>query len=484
MMPILELNADVLHELLTWFGKRTLVTFMSTCNIAYEVGLYHLVTSVNLQHSMRQAFQFSQFMLLEKHRHKTLNMLRSFHLSGGASAVGILEATASTGIATGLENLATLLKQARNLTALRIVDVALLCQLYPRICEAITQNLHLASIFFTAADNPNSLALDMIPRMPTLRHIHVSHGSDLIPIIRPFQHTLETLSSEYRFFRNPNDFLSLSDEDVWPRVHSLNLGLLTMKTHRLVRAFPNLRRLRLQSVMKSPLADTVAYDCWPSLDYVEVNIAGLQELGLTCPIREMYLNTPPDMKFWQHDNWLTTFLKSVRTALPSALSFPAMANVRDDALFSQLALQLPNLKVLGLSFVYDPVATLVRLVRVCILGIHHASFLNVSIQELVFKLLENVPIGYLTLELSRPTPIMHSPAEILMFLAPTLSIPTVQVVELQLRGSPRNPVFGVKSPGRCSWWKVTRTSVDRPQFEEISRDLGLRFRELYVMGEL
>ena len=105
-------------------------------------------------------------------------------------------------------------------------------------------------------------------------------------------------------------------------------------------------------------------------------------------------------------------------------------------------------------------------------------------QELIFKLLESVPLGYLTLELSRPTPIMHSPAEILAFLSPTFGIPTVQVIELQLHGSPRNPVFGVKPRGRCTWWRVTRSPTMPLQFKEISEELGLRFRQLYVTGEL
>ena len=361
-MQIFELNADVLDAILSWFGKRTLVQFMSTCRDAHEAGFPHLVTSVDLHHSMKQVFDFAHFMLLEKHRHKTLKVLRSLHLYGGASAIGIHQKHPR--VVAGLDAFATLLEQVHNLKTLRIMDVALLFSLNPRICQAIAQNPSLTSISLTAADKYNTLAFDMIPRIQGLRHIHVSHERDLIPVIRPFQLTLETLSSEYRFFRNHSDLLSLTDVDVWPQVHTLNLGLLTVKTHRLVHAFPNLRRLRLQSVVRSPLpTDTAACICWPSLDYVEVSISGLQELRLRCPIRELHLSIPPDMNFWQHDNWLATLLQCLRTALPSALSFPVMANVRDDTLFTQLALQLPSLKVLGLSFVYDPVATLQRLVR-------------------------------------------------------------------------------------------------------------------------
>lgn len=112
-------------------------------------------------------------------------------------------------------------------------------------------------------------------------------------------------------------------------------------------------------------------------------------------------------------------------------------------------------------------------------------------QDLITKALQDVPLAYLVLELSRTGPTKVSPEEILMNLTPALRLSHIQVIELrmrgdirvielQLRGSPRDPAFGARLRGRCSWWKVIKGEKDGPQFEQISGELGLHLREIYI----
>ena len=351
-ISILDLNCDVLYAILSFFNGRSLVEFTATCQSAYDAALPHLVSSVQLRRSVKQVLDFCNFMLSERHNSRTLPMLRSLRI-GGISFRGL-----TLGIFPKLDVITTVLQQAHNLKTLEIGQIQWLLECQPRIYDAIVQLPCLTSIYFTAADQQS---LDMISRMHGLRHIHVSHDTDLLPAVRPFQETLETMSSEYQFFRNDKDLLSLADTDQWPHVHTLNLGLLAVQPQCLVRAFPNLRRLRLQGItrtLKSSPSQT--NECWSSLDYVEGPVAALHEMAFSCPIREVRLSRSPELVLERGEDPVIIFLELVRTTMPTALYFPIPRRI--ESLFRQLAADLPEMKVLGLSLVYDPMTTFDRLV--------------------------------------------------------------------------------------------------------------------------
>ena len=367
-MHLFDLNDDVLNSILSRVDSESLVDLMATCHIAYELAIQHLLYSVDLRLHVKQVLDFCKSILSSQHTSMQLpSLLKSLSMSDGAKILRTDPPFMST---LGFSAVLTMvLEQSHNLRKLHIEEIELLIEYHSQICDAIVGLPALTSITFTGA-GPQSFA--MISRMRGLRHVHVEHVSDLIPVIRPFHTTLETISSEYKHWRNFEDLQALADTDQWPRVHTLKLGVINVPHTRLVRAFPNLRNLRLQGslplVKETLLAGLTP--CWPSLDYVEGLIVELYRLALTCPIRELRFNSPPE-------NLLSTkepdgteklfrppsmFLDIIQSASPVALSFPVSATMQDELFFRQLAALLPRLKILGILVDLQPTSTISHLV--------------------------------------------------------------------------------------------------------------------------
>jgi hypothetical protein len=350
-MQLLELNVDVLDAIFSRLHANCLANLIATCRMAYDTALPHLISSVHLRHGAYQVLLFCDFMLSEKHRSRLVPMLRSLRVSGTIYP-GTLQDSDTALLPLALTNL---LEQAHSLRVLQIWQVGTFLDHEPRLFDAIINLPNLISIYFTGA---NDLTLNMISRMRDLCHVHISHDSDLTPIIRPFQSTLETVSSEYRHFKNNEDLISLKDTDQWRHVHTLNLGFLFLEPRRLVYSFPNLRRLRIQLALP-PSNSPEPHACWPSLDYVETSITGFHRLALSCPVREMrFTSRPPAILAARGstdtNSLFSTFLSLVRNSAPLALFFPTPPEYHDKSLFGRLSTALPNLRILGLSCLYEP----------------------------------------------------------------------------------------------------------------------------------
>jgi hypothetical protein len=379
-MEILDLNDDVLDIILSCVGKQDLVNLMGTCYTMYDLAIPYLLTSVDLRRHVKQIFEFCQFVLKPPGEHvrgrgagggrdrDLPSLIRTLRMVDGAT-IPDTDPPFSTTLEFG-DYLARVLEQTINLKELHIENVEFLIVYDPRICEAIVRLPVLSSIFFTGACQKS---FDMISRMRDLRHVHVQHVSDLIPVIRPFQSTLESVSSEYKHWRNFTDLQSLSDTDQWPHVRSLKLGVINVRSYRLVHAFPNLRALRLQGGVPSAKDEALEKGpkrCWSNLDYVEGLVVELYQAALNCPIRELRFNNPPASlrSLLPHASTAgpfgppAMFLDIIRTAGPTALSFPVSQTMQDESFFRQLADLLPHLKVLGLLVDFDPTKTLSHLV--------------------------------------------------------------------------------------------------------------------------
>jgi hypothetical protein len=369
-MHLFDLNDDVLNAILLYLHGRTLVDLMVTCRTFFTFAIPHLLHTVDLRRDLKQVYQFCLFVLSPEHSARHLPLLiHSLSMSEAASFV-----PSDSSFKTRPEfiaRLADLLEQSHNITSLHFTNFNLLIEFEPRVCEAIVRLPCLTSVSLSGA---KLQTFDMILRLRGLRHLHVQHQRDIIPTIRPFQDTLESLSTSYRNFSNRQDLLDLSESDRWPLVRTLKLGVVNVRPRRIVQAFPNVRHLRLQGGIPSQkdIAENDSW-CWPSLDLVEGPVIELYQFALACPIRELRFESPPE-SFRSNQKGTdklfgpsAMFLDIIRSARPMALSFPVSSVMQDEAFFGQLAALVPHLKVLGLQMGHDPTSTSGHLVSAFIL---------------------------------------------------------------------------------------------------------------------
>ena len=354
-MPIVQLNEDVLHDIISILKRRDMLNFCATCRQAFDMTIPHFVSSVRLDRGDDQITAFCRFML--KVPDKRIPMLQHFDLV----AFHNFSELQSQMTGSSLNLLADVIERATNLQSLALAHAEAILTVEPRIAAAVRHCTHLKRIDFT---DVGKLARVLIRGLTDLRVIKLGHCRNVIPLLRLFRSALEAAEFSITSELDPEGFGGVGE---WPLVRSLDVHLgsqdLDKRMTDLSRSFPNVQELRLHPLdlmAISPLWNGPRQD-WSTLDYVEGSISSIYRMKLACPIREMRV-----MSFITEDEntYIATYIAHVqqtralldlaRMARPSALSFALdsqRSRLLGDEFLKQLASSAPNLRYLGLGVV-------------------------------------------------------------------------------------------------------------------------------------
>lgn len=354
-MPIVQLNEDVLHDIISILKRRDMLNFCATCRQAFDMTIPHFVSSVRLDRGDDQITAFCRFML--KVPDKRIPMLQHFDLV----AFHNFSELQSQMTGSSLNLLADVIERATNLQSLALAHAEAILTVEPRIAAAVRHCTHLKRIDFT---DVGKLARVLIRGLTDLRVIKLGHCRNVIPLLRLFRSALEAAEFSITSELDPEGFGGVGE---WPLVRSLDVHLgsqdLDKRMTDLSRSFPNVQELRLHPLdlmAISPLWNGPRQD-WSTLDYVEGSISSIYRMKLACLIREMRV-----MSFITEDEntYIATYIAHVqqtralldlaRMARPSALSFALdsqRSRLLGDEFLKQLASSAPNLRYLGLGVV-------------------------------------------------------------------------------------------------------------------------------------
>ncbi|EED78345.1 predicted protein [Postia placenta Mad-698-R] len=253
--------------------------------------------------------------------------------------------------------LVSLLENAIHLKSLRIpylVDTLRLTR--PRIAPALSAlhhleilDLELGSAKFENERNAEVFAIqrEMLREMrsrPVELSLWIPSFSDLSSIqhIQSIRRlTLSRLNSHNEEYPNhaQGSQLVLS----WPTVSRLTLNRCQLSMSQAVRAFPNLRELRVR-YPSSGLTSTSSV-CWPHMDYVKGSIALFEKWSFNCHVHHLIVTLMP--YFGSAD--VVTLLNTIRQTSPRILELSVTANSKLDTFWAKLAETAPQVRSLEIT---------------------------------------------------------------------------------------------------------------------------------------
>ncbi|KAF9812969.1 hypothetical protein IEO21_05854 [Rhodonia placenta] len=250
--------------------------------------------------------------------------------------------------------LVPLFENAIHLKSLRIpylVDMLLLTQ--PRIAPALSALRHLKILDLKAnsvererKEELFAIQREMLREMrsrPVELSLWIPSSSDLscIQHIQTIKRlTLSRLIMDNEEYINnaegPQPLLS------WPTVSRLTLDRCRLSMSEAVRAFPNVRGLRVEYPMGSTSTRSV---CWPHMDYVEGPMKLFEQWTFNCHVH--YLMMTPMLEFESADD--VTVLDTVRQTSPRILDLSVPATPELDTFWAKLTETAPQVRSLEIS---------------------------------------------------------------------------------------------------------------------------------------
>ncbi|GBE87749.1 hypothetical protein SCP_1104260 [Sparassis crispa] len=293
-MSFLSLNDDVLEIIISFIPSPDAWRLAQTCRYLYDAAVCQYLSIVTIN-SWRQLIGFSSFVLAEPSRKlyiKALEVSLRYSQEYSECIPAFIE----------------VLRGAGSLRSLSIEDEHDLLRSLPSLRSALAAIPNLERIsYFRVGSKFLEVLTHMVSRPRYLKVSLFPYDDEV-----PFWHALENLTGclETLDF-SPIQSLNPGINNVWPHVHSLSVRLHDgcRSLYHLVRAFPNVRRFKLNC---GGVYDTRPH--WASLDEVESNFP----FTLFSRVRRLLLH---EDDFGDPDGLSNMVLHMLRHTSPVVLSF-------------------------------------------------------------------------------------------------------------------------------------------------------------------
>ncbi|KDQ50337.1 hypothetical protein JAAARDRAFT_588205 [Jaapia argillacea MUCL 33604] len=283
MMTLFDLNHDVLSIILSHLEREDYPHIVRMCRTAYCVGMPFLMTTIELK--LYQIGSFCKFMTTDASS-RWVPYTRALHLWAAVSPA-LSQAEARCGFAKAVTHL---VQRTPLLQTFSSRCVEWLLDREPRLAEALISRTQLFDLVLRGI-GPRTIS--MIPRLcgpirsldleDTLQQNIIS-PSDLIFAIKPFQHTLTSLTLQQIILSS-----SLPHRPRFANVLSLSLAHCSLDGAALSELFPKVRDLSLTSHQST----TEEPSSWRHLHRFKTDILSFHCINLTsCSVHQLVIDDP------------------------------------------------------------------------------------------------------------------------------------------------------------------------------------------------